>query len=146
MMMKSGAIDLERIDSIAGRFGTQVKRADQIIGNLNHFAHSIEKPLEEIDVCGSLQLAVALSHRFASMRGVTIDLDLPDTPVHIKTNPFFLNHLFWLCLDFAMDVSGEGKTVKINCEKPQSQIDICFLELHDLRKFLKNRCSLSREK
>ena len=133
MMMKSGAVDLERIHSLAGRFGAQVIRADNIIRNLNQFAHSIEEPLKEIDLRDSLELAVALSHRFASMRGVTLDLCLSDEPIDIKTNPFFLINLIWLCLDFAMDVAGRWKTVHIHCEKNQSQIDIGFTGLDDLK-------------
>ena len=129
MMMKSGAVDLDRINSLAGRFGAHVKRADEIIQHLNHFAHSIEEPLKNIDARESLELAVFLSRRFAAIRGISLELNLCETPLDITTNPFFLNHLIWLCIDYAMDVAGDKKTVIIHCENTSGKIDIYFSEL-----------------
>ena len=133
MMIKNGAVDLERIHSLTGRFGTQVTRADNIIRNLNQFAHSIEEPVKEIDLRESLELTVALSQRFSAMREVAIDLNLPDTSVNVKTNPFFLSNLIWLCIDYMMDVAEKGKTVFIHCEKRQSHAEIVFSGLDDLK-------------
>ncbi len=130
MMIKSGAVDLDRIHSLAGRFGSQVSRADRIIRNLNQFAHSMDHPANEVDLCEQLQVAVDLTHRFAAMKGVGLELDLPETPVCLKTNSFFLHHLLWLCLEYAMDVSGPQKSVKIDCNKHSGKVNIKISGLH----------------
>jgi len=130
---KQGApLNIERIDTLADRFGKQVVRADRIIQNMNRLSHSIDEPVKQVDACEILELTVSLSNRFASMRSVAIDLLLPDSPVTMTTSPFFLNNLLWFCLDYAMDVAGAEKVVKINCQKDTSGISVHFTELHNL--------------
>jgi signal transduction histidine kinase len=124
MMMKSGSVDLDRLHSLAGRFGGQVSRADRIIKYLNQFAHSMDHPVKEMDLCEELQLAVDLSHRFADMKAVRLELNLPEAPICISTNSFFLLQLLWLCLEYAVDVSGPQKTVKIDCNKYPGKVNI----------------------
>jgi hypothetical protein len=51
------------------------------------------------------------------MRSVQVDLQLPENPLKIQTALFFLMNLLWLCLDFSMFVSGEGKRVELVVEE-----------------------------
>lgn len=117
MADKGMPLEPERVKALAGKIMSQIQRADGIIRNTNTFAHSVDESVRQIDLGELLSLLVALSSRFASMRGVTLELKPPQSPVSIITNQFFLENLVWLCLDFAMDAAGGGKTVVLSTEK-----------------------------
>jgi len=99
---------------------------------MNRFAHSVDEPMRLADLNDTLALTCALSGRFASMQGVTLALEPPSTQVAVITNPFFLQNLIWLCLDFAMGSAGAGKTVVLRAEKTENGAKIHFSKLKDL--------------
>lgn len=132
MARKGKPLDIDKIASLADRFSRQVARADDIIQNMNRFAHSVDNPVEKVDAGDILKLTIALAERLISTRGVTINLTLPDAPVHITTSPFFLNTAFWYCLEYAMDAVGEKKAIDITIKNEASNININFKGLSDV--------------
>jgi signal transduction histidine kinase len=127
MLLKS-----EKVKALAGKIMSQIQRADGIIRNTNTFAHSVDESVTRIDLSELLSLLIALSNRFASMRGVTLELKPPQGPVSIITNKFFLENLLWLCLDFVMDAGGQGKTVVLSTEEAGNGavITVGMIEAH----------------
>ena len=119
---KGISIDLQRLKSLAGNIRNQVQRADEIVRNMNRFAHSVDRAENAIEVGELLALMTSLAHRFATMRGVTLELKQPQKPVTITTNQFFLEHLIWLCLEFATDKAGEEKIVGLTVVRPEEGI------------------------
>ena len=132
MAEKGMPIDPERLKTQASRIMKQIRRGDDIIKGMNRFAHSVDEPLRQTDLNDSLALMCALSGRFASMRGVTLEQEPPSTQVPIITHPFFLQNLLWLCLDFAMGCAGAGKTVFLKAEKTEGGAKIRFSKLQGL--------------
>ncbi|MDY6972811.1 MAG: histidine kinase dimerization/phospho-acceptor domain-containing protein [Thermodesulfobacteriota bacterium] len=116
MADKGVPIDPERLKTLAGKIMTQIRRADKIIKKMNKFAHSVDGPIKRVNLGDLIELVVALSNRFASMRGITLEVKHPPNPVIITTNVFFLENLLWLCLDLAMDVTGPDKKVTLSVE------------------------------
>lgn len=134
MAEKGMPIDPERLKTQAGRIMKQIRRGDDIVKGMNRFAHSVDDPLRQADLNDTLGLMATLSGRFASMRGVTLELEPPSSQVPIITNPFFLQNLIWLCLDFAMGSTGTGKTVALRAERVETGPKIRFSKLLDLAK------------
>jgi len=134
MAEKGMPIDPERLKTQAGRIMKQIRRGDDIIKGMNRFAHSVDDPLRRADLNDTLGLMAALSGRFASMRGITLELEPPSSQVPMTTHPFFLQNLIWLCLDFAMGSTGTGKTVALRAEKIETGAKIRFSKLLDLAK------------
>lgn len=132
MAEKGMPIDPERLKTQASRIMKQIRRGDDIIKGMNRFAHSVDEPQRHTDLNDSLALMCALSGRFASMRGVTLEQEPPSTQVPIVTHPFFLQNLIWLCLDFAMGCTGAGKTVFLKAEKAEGGAKIGFSKLQGL--------------
>jgi C4-dicarboxylate-specific signal transduction histidine kinase len=130
---KGISVDLQRLKSLAGNVRNQIQRADEILRNMNRFAHSVDRAENAIEVGELLGLMTALAHRFATMRGVTLELKPPQKRVTITTNQFFLQHLIWLFLEFAMDKAGEDKFVELILEKEDSAVRIIFTGLIDLQ-------------
>jgi signal transduction histidine kinase len=120
MAEKGMPIDPERLKALAGRVAGQIKRADGIVKNFNRFAHSADDSLTKVDLGEILELIAELAGRHASMRGVTLEPRPSASPVMITTSPFFFENLLWLCLDFAMEVTGGGKTVGLIPEKTEN--------------------------
>jgi len=131
---KGVPIDPQRLKTPASRIMKQIRRGDDIIKGMNRFAHSVDEPLRQMDLHDTLALTYALSNRFASMRGVRLELEPPSIPVPVVANPFFLQNLISLCLDFAMGCAGAGKTVSLKAEKIEGGAKIMFSKLEDMAK------------
>jgi C4-dicarboxylate-specific signal transduction histidine kinase len=127
-------IDPARLKTMAAAVKKQISRADDIVKRMNRFAHSTDEAIRTIDLNDALELIVALSNRFASMRSVTLELKLQESPVKVKTFPFFLMNLLWLCLDFAMEATGNGKIVELVTQKTETGAQIRFGRLEGLAK------------
>jgi C4-dicarboxylate-specific signal transduction histidine kinase len=108
---RGAAIEPQRLKNMSRVIMKQVSRADAIMKNMNRLAHSVDESIKTIDLNDILELVVTLSHRFAAMRDVSVDPKLGESPMMVRTAPFLLMNLLWLCLDFAMDAAGEDKIV-----------------------------------
>ncbi len=88
MAERGVAIEPQRLTKMAQAIKKQVGRADAIIQNMNRLGHSIDETEKTIDLNDILELLVALSNRFASMRGVAVELTKREGPVELRTAPF----------------------------------------------------------
>ena len=126
-------INPERLGSLAEKITRQIRRADGIIKNMNAFAHSVDESVKSIDLGETVEIVTLLSHRLASVRGVSLEPIPPPRPVMITTNPFFLKTLVWLCLDFAMDAAGEQQSVGLGAEEAENGARVRFTKLAGLK-------------
>jgi C4-dicarboxylate-specific signal transduction histidine kinase len=126
-------LDPGKLKTQAGRIKKQIRRADGIVKNMNKFAHSADEPLMSVDLGEILELLVALSVRFASMRGVRLEAESVGRSPRITTNPFLLEILVWLCMDFAMEMAGNEKKVRLSAEETENGGRIRFDQLEALR-------------
>jgi len=125
-------IDPARLKTMAAVVQKQIGRADGILNNMNRFAHSIDKTVAEVDLNQIIELFMALADRFAVMRGVKVNLQLPENPVTILTAPFLLMNLLWMCLDFSMSASGDEKGIELVVEETENSVRIRFRRLPGL--------------
>ncbi len=126
MAERGMAIDPQRLRALSRTLMKQIKRADAIVKNMNRFAHSADASLQTIDLNDVIELLAALSNRIAVMRGITLNPQLNENPVTLKTSPFLLMNLLWLCLDFAMGAAGDDKVVELVTQKADANIQIRF--------------------
>ncbi len=140
MSQKGSPLDAQRIYALADRCSIQVARADGIIKDLNRFSHSIDDPIKQVDLVEVMNLTLSLSKRFARLKGVVIELNPSPVNISVTTNPFFLSHLLWLCMAYALDKAGEDKKIALDIQKQGADIRICFTGLtagcNDARKIL----------
>jgi len=133
LLAKQGhPFDPEKLKPVTERVKKQIQRADEIIKNLNTFAHGIDQTGTKLDLNETLKLVVALSERFASMRGINLVQTPYATPIMITIRPFFLQNLVWLCLNFAMNVVGDEKTLGLVTEETKEGARIIFANLKAL--------------
>ena len=139
-------IDPERLKVMAAAVKKQIGRADGIIKDMNRFAHSIDQTCTTVDLAQTIELIMALTARFAAMRGVQVNLQLPENPVTFQTAPFLLMNLLWLCLDFSMSASGDDKRVELVVEAAENSVRIRYRQLAGLTEALLENFPSEREK
>jgi len=139
-------IDPARLKLMAAAVQKQIRRADEILKNMNRFAHSIDETMAEVNLNQTIELFMALTDRFTTMRGVKVDLQLPESTLTIPTAPFFLMNLLWLCLDFSMSTSGDEKRVELVVEETENSVRIRFRRLAGLTEGLLETFPSDREK
>ena len=125
-------IDPARLKKMAETVQKQVGRADEILKNMNRFAHSSDDAVADVDLNQTIELVKALTARFAAMRNVSVDLQLPASSQTIRTAPFFLMNLLGLCLDFSMSASGDEKRVELVVDETANNVRIHFRQLDGL--------------
>ncbi|MCJ7686495.1 MAG: hypothetical protein MUO68_19615, partial [Desulfobacteraceae bacterium] len=123
----------------------QIRRAEGIVKNMNRFAHSVDESSKSVNLSDIVEFVAALSGRFASMRGVTVEPKPTAVPVTITTNLFFLENLIWLCLDFAMDAAGEGNTIDIITEKTENGAQVRIMQIKSLTRAAVDKFPAERE-
>lgn len=126
MSQKGHPLDIERIGGKAEKVLEQVKRTDGIINNMNRFAHSVDNTFMKINICEYIEFVIRLSERFANMKGVEVRYEFPFAPVETSTFPFLFENIIYLCLDQAMQHSGEDKTIIISARSENDRIHIEF--------------------
>ncbi|OQY51032.1 MAG: hypothetical protein B6240_00500 [Desulfobacteraceae bacterium 4572_87] len=146
MAEKGLPIDPARLKTVSKRVSSQIRRADGITKVMNSLAHSVDAFHKSIGIEETLELAVALARRLADMRSVTLELKPPADLSTVITSPFHLQNLIWRILDFAMDVSGDGKTVGITFETNKTSVTIGFTGLEELTSVSKPAFPTEKEK
>ncbi len=117
MAEKGRELDPGRLMRLADSVRTQIAMSDAIIKYMNQFAHSVDLLWQSTDLGEILSLTEGLAKRAAENREVRLDIRLPEEPVTIRTSPFYLMNLIWLCLDGLIQFPGKNKSVAIGCKK-----------------------------
>jgi C4-dicarboxylate-specific signal transduction histidine kinase len=126
MVEKGRPLDTERIKGIAQGMRRQVVRADQAIGRLSRFAHSADNPVDQVELSEILSLVEGLSQRFASLKQVRLKNDFSSSSLQIRSMPFFLLQVIFICLEQAMEAVGKGGIVAVRAEPDESGSKIVF--------------------
>ena len=114
----------DKLRTLSRRIVQQVERGQNVITNMNAFAHSIDIPVREIDLARIMNVMAVLSRHFAT--GKTLDLDLPDEGPRVTTHPFFLNDLIHHTLNFAVASAGPEKRIGIAVKAGDGGGEIMF--------------------
>ena len=126
MAGKGLPLDPDRLKKLAAGIGKQIQRADGIIRNMNRFAHSIDEAVTCIDLADTLALTIALSSRLAAMKGVSLNVIPPQSPVCITTRLFYFHNLIWLCLKEIMEISAGEKLISLSLRPQPDGASIIF--------------------
>ncbi len=110
---RGSAIDPERLNRTAQNFLKQINRADEILKNMSRFAHSVDQFNSVVNLHELACLVANLARRPAAMRKVTLETDSGQEAINLSTNPFLLENLLWLCLEFAIAATSPGGALTI---------------------------------
>ncbi len=113
---KGRPLEIGRVKVLATKMKAQIKRGDEIVKRMNRFAHSIDETYQVVDLDEILTLMVSLAERPSLMREIVLEKEPHRGRVTVRTNPFILENLIWLCLDFGMAGAGGSKALVLGCE------------------------------
>lgn len=123
-------LDAGRLKDLASRVRTQVRRGRDIVENMNRFAHSVDEPTRSVDLSELLALSTSLARRTASMHEVALESEKAGEPVHVRTDPFLLQNLIWLCLDYMIEAGGPPNRIRLIPEARGDEACIRFLGMN----------------
>ncbi len=119
----------DHLQAVSEKIKKQVRRSNNIITHMNRFAHSIDKPTQNVDLVGSIDLMCALGERSAALQNVTLQAQLPDHAVKVFSAPYLLNHIIWLCLETAIRAIGDNRTLLLTIDKTKDGAIVVFKPL-----------------
>lgn len=136
MHEKGVALVPERLSRMAQSIARQVTRGDDIVKNMNRFAHSADDASEPVDVKELVQFMNRLAGRLIGMKGPAPVIEACDGVAVATTNRFFLENLVWNCLSRAMAACPEDQSVSIRVDRQdaRARIRYCGLDQSALAK------------
>jgi signal transduction histidine kinase len=146
MAEKGMPLDPDRLKKMASTMIRQVSRGDELTKKMNRLAHTIDDAIAIVELKEIIELFMALTDRLTAMRKISVEPKLSVNPLSIKTSPFFLMDLLWLCLDFAMAASGDIKQIELITEQTKNSVNIRFTQLAGLSVSEKQTFPSEREK
>ncbi len=127
MMAANGTpLDPERMGTIAGKIQHQIHRADEMVKRLNQVGHSMDHPMDTVQLDEMVETVSFLAARKADQKAISLSITPPDKPVAIKTDPFALQQLIWICIDQAINSAGSSNSVEIFIKPTVNGASIIF--------------------
>ncbi len=126
---RGAAIDPARLSNACRNFYKQIHRADDILKNMNRFAHSVDQLEATVNLVDLTGLVASLAGRLAAMKKLIIEVTPPAQPIMISTKPFLLENLIWLFLEMAIGTAGAPGTVALI---PELAAEGCLLRVTGL--------------
>ncbi len=100
----------ERVNQISKKIGAQVKRADQVLKRMNQFSHSVDLPVQLVDMEKTAGFVLELGARLLDIMGARVDIIPGASRATVTTNLFSLEHLIWQSIESCLNgIQGEKK-------------------------------------
>lgn len=118
MAEKGMPLEPQKLKSVAGNIIGQIRRGDEIVKNMNAFAHSVDSDVVDVDLVNMLGLLTALAKRLASMKCVTLEIGECEAAM-VRTDPYSLERLVHGCIACALESMESGGILTLSV-KPES--------------------------
>jgi signal transduction histidine kinase len=121
----------DRLRRALKKIDDQVGRGVELTDRLNKFAHSSDAALAKIDLLTVIEQLVALSQRFARLKNVVLDSDVPTGSGYqfpIVTRPVPLQMALFAAIECCISVMpAEGGQITVKAEKKKDQYAVHIL-------------------
>lgn len=112
-------IELKTIQDCCKDIDEEIHRGFATIKQMNRFAHSVDQPVETVDLGGLLELIVGLAGFLSFACSVRLDQEA-QTGVQIQTSPFRLQNLIYQTLVFAFQSAGTKGMIDLSVHAAES--------------------------
>ncbi|MEN8244699.1 MAG: sensor histidine kinase [Thermodesulfobacteriota bacterium] len=128
VMMAGKGVPLsnERLDGLAMALHKQIQRADGIVIKMNQFAHSADRPMENVDLYDAICLVTDICSRMVDLKGVNVNTIQPASPVMVNTHRFYVQNMLWSYIEGIMTVLNPEDTLQIETDKIKNGAEVIF--------------------
>lgn len=120
MVDEDTGIPAKRVEATTATIVNQVSRSNNIMKNLNRFAHSNDKVPGQTDLSEMLQLMADLTSRFADMRKISVKVSCQTGKI-LEANLFVLHSLVFLTLKRLYSACPEGSVLLVLGEADEEE-------------------------
>jgi light-regulated signal transduction histidine kinase (bacteriophytochrome) len=125
---KGRPLEPDRLRSLSESMIEDVQRANQIIRNMNTFAHSVDDFIREVDIRKTLCLMMDVCRLDSALRKTQLNLaDSDDYAIY--TSPLFLENLLFHVINFCLRHPGPEKKIRILLDSNDSRTRISLTGL-----------------
>jgi signal transduction histidine kinase len=105
----------------------QVNRGVELATHFNHFAHSMDHAVSDMDGNEvALQLAY-LMQRFARLRKMQLVASVAEQPVAVRTDAFALYRMLGECVSTILQHAADGDTITIAAGRSQGTVEFTII-------------------
>ncbi len=104
-------LDSEELAGINQRIAGQVVRGKELIQMLHHFAHSMDREEDDLDLTENVHQVLALCQRFARLRRSSLVARPVSAVPNLPGCAFDLQHLLFRCVDVGLAGARAGDEV-----------------------------------
>jgi signal transduction histidine kinase len=105
----------DMLKSCTGSIMEEIQRGFVTIRQMNRFAHSVDTPVESVNLMDVLDLAITLSG-FLSFSGKTQLTPCKDVAPTVSTCPFLLQAIIYQALVYTFKTTGSGAEIRISLQ------------------------------
>ena len=113
-----------RFNDLLASIEEQVQRSADIVKRLNQFAHSMDKPLADVDLNETVRQTVILAQRFATLGRVNLETQLASKPLHLQSDPFRLLYVIFGFIERAINCSPREAEVLVKTEQSGEMLQV----------------------
>jgi C4-dicarboxylate-specific signal transduction histidine kinase len=106
-------VDLERLKKVSGSIARQVKKGTETMERFSRFAHATDEETASFDLAGLVENTAALGQRHAAQAGCRLQVDLPEKPVPVRSNPFSLQRAVYGAMDLILGLPEKDEEVTL---------------------------------
>lgn len=110
---KGKPLSPERLQTICGKISAQVRRGERLLTGLNRFSHSVDEPVAMVQLTAVLENITSLCLRFANLKQVALETQLPDQSEPVRVDPFACRHAVYLCIDMALSAASDQRRIRV---------------------------------
>jgi len=106
-------VDVERLKKVSGSIARQVKKGTETMERFSRFAHATDQQTASFDLAGLVENVAALGQRQAAQAGCRLQVELPEKPVSVRSNPFSLQRAVYGAVDLILGCPEKDEAVTI---------------------------------
>jgi signal transduction histidine kinase len=124
---------VQRLACLSQDIAEQVGRADLTLRMFGRFSHSVDQQHCPVDLADLSETIIGIAKRLAASKGVMLSHQAGTDQIIVKTSPFLLVQLVFLCLEHIIAQADGGGELRIGAfgDSGQAGIDLC-LEGHTI--------------
>lgn len=105
--------DYAKLRKLSANIARQVKRGTETMERFSRFAHAADGQTSGFDLAALVENLAALLQGRVSLAGCRLEAELPAQSLPVRGDPFALQHLVFLSIQWVLDSLEKGESVRV---------------------------------